>query len=316
MKYTLSLRINFLRVRQIFRSRLCLVRQAPRCLKSKAGIDSKNCAPFKYLFSRCVVVMDLYYTLAGFVVGLLVGLTSIGGGALMTPVLIVVFQVPLVTAVSTDLLYAAITKCGGVVNYYRQKMINWHVVALMLAGSLPGSWMTLNYLQQLDDMVQIESLINNVLGVSLLLTSLAVFFRSRIQRISETVGANTKYRNIVKFRPLITVVTGLGLGALVTLSSVGAGALGTALLIICYPRMKMPEIVGTDLLHAVILTSVAGVGHYSMGSIDFNLLMYLIIGSLPGVFIGSHYGVKLSPTLMQPIMGVVLLVIGGHFIFS
>ena len=268
------------------------------------------------LFCLCVVVMDLYYTLAGFVVGLLVGLTGIGGGALMTPVLIVVFQVPLVTAVSTDLLYAAITKCGGVVNYYRQKMINWPVVVLMLTGSLPGSWITLNYLQRIDDQLQIEALINTVLGVSLLLTSVAVFFRARIQRISQDLGNAPRYVIFLKLRPYITVLTGLALGALVTLSSVGAGALGTALLIICYPRMRMPEIVGTDLLHAVVLTTVAGVGHYSMGTVDFNLLMYLIIGSLPGVFIGSYYGVKLSPSLMQPIMGIVLFVIGGHFIFS
>jgi len=260
--------------------------------------------------------MDLYFTLAGFVVGLLVGLTGIGGGALMTPVLIVVFQVPLVTAVSTDLLYAAITKCGGVVNYYRQRMINWPVVALMLLGSLPGSWLTLNFLQQLNDRAQIESLINTVLGVSLLLTAFAVFFRSRIQNFSKSLGTSCRLSAFVKLRPYITVVTGLGLGILVTLSSVGAGALGTALLIVFYPQMKMPEVVGTDLLHAVILTSVAGVGHYSMGSVDFSLLMYLIVGSLPGVFIGSHYGVKLSPSLMQPIMGVVLLVIGGHFIIS
>jgi len=260
--------------------------------------------------------MDLYFTLAGFVVGLLVGLTGIGGGALMTPVLIVVFQVPLVTAVSTDLLYAAITKCGGVANYYRQKMINWHVVFLMLSGSLPGSWLTLNFLQQLDDRSQIESLINTVLGVSLLLTAIAVFFRTKIQALSTNLGTSNKMATFSKVRPYVTVLTGLGLGMLVTLSSVGAGALGTALLIICYPRMKMPEVVGTDLLHAVILTSVAGVGHYSMGSVDFTLLWYLIIGSLPGVFIGSYYGVKLSSSLMQPIMGLVLLVIGTHFIIS
>ncbi|MCJ8339509.1 MAG: sulfite exporter TauE/SafE family protein [Pseudomonadales bacterium] len=260
--------------------------------------------------------MELYYSLAGFVVGLLVGLTGIGGGALMTPVLIVVFGIPVITAVSTDLLYAAITKCGGVVNYYRQRMINWKVVVLMLSGSLPGSWITLNYLSELDNISDIESLINTVLGISLILTSVAVFVRSKIQRLSSELATAGKYLWLGKFRPSITVVTGLGLGVLVSLSSVGAGALGTALLICCYPRMKMPEIVGTDLLHAVILTTVAGVGHYSMGSVDLSLLLYLIIGSLPGVLIGSYYGVKLSANIMQPVMGTVLMVIGGHFIFS
>lgn len=260
--------------------------------------------------------MELYYSLAGFVVGLLVGLTGIGGGALMTPVLIVVFGVPVITAVSTDLLYAAITKCGGVVNYYKQKMINWKVVLLMLSGSLPGSWLTLNYLSKLGDMSDIEGLINTVLGVSLILTSIAVFMRSRIQRLTTQLADQGRFVWLGKFRPSITVATGLGLGVLVSLSSVGAGALGTALLICCYPRMKMPEVVGTDLLHAVILTTVAGVGHYSMGSVDLSLLLYLIIGSLPGVFIGSYYGVKLSASVMQPVMGSVLMIIGGHFIFS
>jgi len=277
---------------------------------------NRQVSPIEGLAAFSVLIMDLYFTLAGFVVGLLVGLTGIGGGALMTPVLIVVFQVPIITAVSTDLLYAAITKCGGVANYYRHKMINWKVVILMLTGSLPGSWLTLNFLQQLDDRVQIESLINTVLGVSLLLTAAAVFFRTKIQAASIALGDSNKMAVFGKIRPFVTVITGLGLGVLVTLSSVGAGALGTALLIICYPRMRMPEVVGTDLLHAVILTSVAGAGHYTMGSIDFSLLFYLIIGSLPGVFIGSYYGVKLSPKLMQPIMGSVLLVIGTHFIFS
>ncbi len=260
--------------------------------------------------------MDLYYSLAGFIVGLLVGLTGIGGGALMTPVLIVIFKVPLVVAVSTDLLYAAITKCGGVINYYRQKMINFPVVLLMLVGSLPASWLTLNYLQQLESLAKVEALINTLLGVSLLLTSVAVFLRSRIQRFSTKMAGRSSFRALAKYRPLVTVLAGFGLGGLVTLSSVGAGALGTALLIVCYPKMKMPEIVSTDLLHAVVLTTVAGVGHYSMGSVDLNLLFYLLVGSLPGVFIGSYYGVKLSTSVMQPVIGTVLMLIGGHFLLS
>ncbi|MEH6445133.1 MAG: sulfite exporter TauE/SafE family protein [Oceanospirillaceae bacterium] len=272
--------------------------------------------------------MDAYFILAGFVVGVLVGLTGIGGGALMTPLLIVVFQVPLLTAVSTDLLYAAITKCGGVVNYYRHQLINYKIVLLMLLGSLPGSWLMLNYLQHLTDLTQREALINAVLGTTLLMTALAVFFRSKIVSFASTftgtcTNADTSkkdqqnvFKTLVKLRPLITVVCGFALGCLVTLSSVGAGALGTALLIICYPRMKMPEIVATDLVHAVVLTSVAGLGHYQTGTVDLELLMCLILGSLPGVFLGSHFGVKLSAAVMQPIMGSVLMLIGGYFIFA
>ncbi|MFT5705986.1 MAG: putative membrane protein YfcA [Oceanospirillaceae bacterium] len=268
--------------------------------------------------------MDAYFILAGFVVGVLVGLTGIGGGALMTPLLIVVFQVPLITAVSTDLLYAAITKCGGVINYYRHQLINYKIVLLMLLGSLPGSWLMLTYLQHLTDLPQREALINTVLGTTLLMTALAVFFRSKIVKFaSKSTGKLNSKKNqlnvfttLVKLRPLITVLCGFALGCLVTLSSVGAGALGTALLIVCYPRMKMPEIVATDLVHAVVLTGVAGLGHYQTGTVDLELLTYLILGSLPGVFLGSHFGVKLSATVMQPIMGSVLMLIGGYFIFA
>jgi uncharacterized membrane protein YfcA len=119
-----------------------------------------------------------------------------------------------------------------------------------------------------------------------------------------------------RWRPLVTTLMGLLLGALVTLSSVGAGALGTAMLILLYPRLSMPAIVGTDLVHAVVLTSVAGAGHYSMGNVDLTLLVYLLIGSLPGVFLGSHVGVRLSPRVMQPIMGSILFAIGLRFVLA
>jgi uncharacterized membrane protein YfcA len=260
--------------------------------------------------------MDLYYTFAGFFVGLLVGLTGIGGGALMTPILIVVFKVPLVTAVSTDLLYAAITKSAGAISYCRQQQVHYKIVVLLLAGSLPGSWLTLNYLSSLQGLEKIESVVNTVLGSALILTSIAVFMRSRICTFADRYADSAGSAKIAKFRPLVTVVCGALLGVLVTLSSVGAGALGTAILIICYPKMRMSEIVGTDLVHAVILTAVAGAGHYTLGSVDLSLLGYLILGSLPGVFIGSHFGAKLSSNVMQPIIASLLLVIGGHFITS
>ncbi len=260
--------------------------------------------------------MDLYYTFAGFFVGLLVGLTGIGGGALMTPILIVVFKVPLVTAISTDLLYAAITKSAGAINYCRQQQVRYKIVAILLAGSLPSSWFTLNYLSGLQELEQIESVINNVLGSALILTSIAVFMRPRICAFSDSCSDKVMYIKIAKFRPVITLVSGALLGVLVTLSSVGAGALGTAILIICYPKMRMSEIVGTDLLHAVVLTAVAGAGHYTLGSVDLSLLSYLILGSLPGVLIGSHFGAKLSSNVMQPVIASLLLVIGGYFIIS
>lgn len=260
--------------------------------------------------------MEFAYIIAGLVVGLVVGLTGVGGGALMTPILIVVFGIPPFVAVSTDLLYAAITKCGGVVSYARNKLVHWKIVIFLLLGSIPGSLFTLNYLEGLDGLDQIEQLMNMTLGVSLVLTSVAVFMRSRIRNFAGSLEDNAFTSFVRCGRPAITVVTGFALGAMVTLSSVGAGALGTALLIVLYPRMTMPAIVGTDLVHAVVLTSVAGAGHYQMGGVDLELLLYLLAGSLPGVFVGSHFGVRLSPRLMQPIMGSLLMAIGLRFVIS
>ncbi|MCO4759768.1 MAG: sulfite exporter TauE/SafE family protein, partial [Oceanospirillaceae bacterium] len=152
--------------------------------------------------------------------------------------------------------------------------------------------------------------------VSLVLTSIAVFFRNKIRAKALEWQDTAFAHHGRRWRPYITVAMGVVLGGLVTLSSVGAGALGTALLILLYPRLSMPAIVGTDLLHAVVLTAVAGAGHYGMGNVDLTLLIYLVIGSLPGVFVGSHLGTRLSPKVMQPIMGSLLLAIGLRFVLA
>lgn len=260
--------------------------------------------------------MEIAYSFAGLVVGFIVGLTGIGGGALMTPILIVGFGIPPVVAVSTDLLYAAITKFGGSISYARKKMVEWRIVLFLLAGSIPGSLLTLHYLKGLGGLEQVEHLMNITLGVSLVLTSFAVFFRTRIRESVVRLKGTRFEKHGRRFRPYVTVLMGILLGGLVTLSSVGAGALGTAVLILMYPRMTMPAIVGTDLVHAVILTGVAGAGHYTMGNVDLWLLLYLVIGSLPGVYLGSHIGTRLSPKVMQPVMGSLLLAIGIRFVIA
>ncbi|MGB0662548.1 MAG: sulfite exporter TauE/SafE family protein [Pontibacterium sp.] len=260
--------------------------------------------------------MEFAYILAGLVVGLVVGLTGIGGGALMTPILIVGFGIPPVTAVSTDLLYAAVTKSGGIVAYARNKMIEFRVVGLLLCGSIPGCLVTLSYLHELEGLDKIEHLMNLTLGVSLVLTSFAVFFRQRIRDRALAWQQDPKAQRLGQWRPYITAIMGFALGGMVTLSSVGAGALGTALLIVLYPKLSMQQIVGTDLLHAVVLTAIAGAGHYDMGNVDLTLLAYLLVGSLPGVFLGGHLGVRLSPKIMQPIMGSLLLAIGLRFMIA
>ena len=260
--------------------------------------------------------MEFGYSFAGLLVGFVIGLTGIGGGALMTPILIVGFGVPLIVAVSTDLLYAAFTKAGGIFNYAKKQLVEWRVAGLLLLGSLPSSLMTLILLSKVDSLSTLESAINLTLGISLLLTSIAVFFRERIRRFSDKQSDTGIARSLVQFRPILTILCGLFLGGLVTLSSVGAGALGTAMLILLYPRFSMGTIVGTDLVHAVVLTAFSGFGHMQMGTVDLELLIYLLVGSLPGVWLGSRVGASLSPQLMQPIIGSLLMAIGIRFVLA
>lgn len=260
--------------------------------------------------------MDLAYSFAGLVVGFVVGLTGIGGGALMTPILILGFGINPVIAVSTDLMYAAVTKIGGVWPYAKKKLVNWSVVVHLLIGSIPGSLITLWVLSQIDVMETIESLINMTLGVSLVLTSFAVFFRAQIRDVVVKAPEKGVKKAVKSNRNLITSCAGVVLGALVTLSSVGAGALGTAMLIILFPHMTMPMIVATDLVHAVVLTSVAGIGHWQLGNLDTTLLLMLLVGSLPGVWIGSNLGTRISPKIIQPIIGVLLFGIGIKFVVA
>tara|TARA_R110002095_G_scaffold7477_5_gene13535 strand:- start:373 stop:1158 length:786 start_codon:yes stop_codon:yes gene_type:complete len=260
--------------------------------------------------------MELAYSFAGLVVGLIVGMTGVGGGALMTPILIVGFGISPAVAVSTDLLYAAVTKMGGVWPYAKKGLVNWQVVVAMLIGSIPGSLMTLWWLSGIEEMETLEHLMNLTLGVSLVLTSIAVFFRNRIRNYLIELDAPRLKAAGRRWRLPVTSVAGLILGMLVTLSSVGAGALGTALLILLFPRMTMPMIVATDLVHAVVLTGIAGAGHWQLGNVDPELLVYLLVGSLPGVYLGAHLGVKLSPKFMQPLMGSLLLIIGIRFVLA
>ncbi|MFT6916755.1 MAG: putative membrane protein YfcA [Motiliproteus sp.] len=260
--------------------------------------------------------MELGYSFAGLLVGLIVGMTGIGGGALMTPILIVGFGISPAVAVSTDLIYAAVTKLGGVWPYAKQRLVNWRIVGAMLLGSIPGSLMTLWWLSGIEEMATIEHLMNLTLGLSLVLTSVAVFCRNRIRNYVIALDAPRLKAVGRRWRLPVTSLAGLILGMLVTLSSVGAGALGTALLILLFPHMTMPMIIATDLVHAVVLTGIAGAGHWQLGSVDPVLLMYLLAGSLPGVYLGAHLGVRLSPKLIQPLMGTLLLIIGIRFVLA
>lgn len=258
--------------------------------------------------------MDSIYTLSGLLVGLVVGLTGVGGGALMTPLLVLLFGVSPVIAVGTDLLYAALTKSLGVWVHGRHGTVDWRVVGLLSVGSLPAAVATLALLKYLaPDQNTLRSLVTGVLSVALLLTAGALLLKGRIARLAQR-SDGTVYRLHHRHLRAATIASGIIVGALVTLSSVGAGVLGTVALLFLYPRMAMARVVGTDIAHAVPLTAVAGLGHLALGTVDLVLLGSLLLGSLPGIYIGSHLAARVPEALLRPVLAAMLLVIGYRMV--
>ena len=254
--------------------------------------------------------MDLAYAFSGFAVGAIVGLTGVGGGSLMTPLLVLIFGVAPATAVGTDLLYAAITKAGGVVVHARRRHVRWDIVGRLAAGSLPGALITIGFLHFAGiDHRALTRIITQALGAALILTAFAVLFRHRIQQWG-SAASSTRLRAI---GPL-TVAVGLTLGVLVTLSSVGAGALGVAALVFLYPRLATVEVVGSDIAHAVPLTLAAGLGHAHLGTVDWGLLMSLLVGSLPGIWLGSMLSTRIPDSLLRSGLASLLFLIGGKLV--
>jgi uncharacterized membrane protein YfcA len=253
-------------------------------------------------------MIDPLYVASGFGVGLLVGLTGVGGGSLMTPLLILLFGIHPATAVGTDLLYAAATKTGGGVVHGWARSIHWPAVIRLASGSIPASVLTLLVLWQLElNGASQRSLVNLVLCFALFLTAVSLIFRkaimeryrARLERIE--VGTTAR----------ATVVVGVALGVLVSISSVGAGAVGVTALLLLYPRLPMASIVGSDIAHAVPLTLVAGLGHWAMGTVDWHLMGVLLLGSLPGIVIGSYGAVRAPETVLRLILATTLVLIAS-----
>ena len=268
--------------------------------------------------------MNLMYSISGFAVGLLVGITGVGGGSLMTPLLVFLFGFKAAVAVGTDLLYAAITKTAGVfVHHGKHRSVDWPIVAWLALGSIPFAILPLFAIKHFMEIgKETTGLITYSLGIALILTSCALLIRAFILRKSQALGQlDDDYSNMMnagRFSPRwqipVTVLTGAILGVLVTLSSVCAGALGTVALLFLFPRESTLKIVGTDLAHAIPLTAVAGLGHLSLGNVDLTLLGSLLVGSLPGIWIGSHLSAKIPEHYLRPVLASVLLLIGLKFV--
>ena len=254
--------------------------------------------------------MDLLYPLSGFVVGAIVGLTGVGGGSLMTPVLVMLFGFAPATAVGTDLLYASLTKGVGAALHWRRGNVDHRTVMRLLLGSLPAAAITLAVVHALaTDSAVVNAVLSASLGVALVATAAALLLSDRLRSHAATAPRSPTPN------PRWTIAVGMGLGILVTLSSVGAGALGTVALLLLVPAMRTSRVVGTDIAHAVPLTLVAGLGHAALGHVDWKLLGSLLIGSVPGIWLGSAGASLLPERFVRSALASLLTIVGVRLMF-
>jgi uncharacterized membrane protein YfcA len=223
----------------------------------------------------------------------------------MTPLLVLMFGFHPATAVGTDLLYASVTKSVGTVVHHKGETVDWGIVFALASGSVPAAIVTLSAMAYLDvGAAQSAFVLNVLLGGALLITSVAVFFRPWILRWAGHHIDAMEVRRVTHW----TVLLGAALGVLVSITSVGAGALGTTALLILYPRLPVARIAGSDIAHAVPLTLIAGIGHWLMGSVDLTLMLSLLAGSIPGIIVGSLLATRSSDSVLRPILAITLLV--------
>ena len=258
-------------------------------------------------------MIDPLYSLSGFAVGALVGMTGVGGGSLMTPLLILLFGVHPATAVGTDLLYAAATKTGGSLVHGYARSIDWRVVRRLATGSVPATLVTLAVLSHFNlSGDAARNLITLVLSVALLATAFVLVFGEAIvaayrARVAELDSQSTAVN---------TVMVGIVLGVLVSISSVGAGAIGVIALIMLYPQLPMARIVGSDIAHAVPLTLIAGTGHWMMGSVDWHIMGSLLAGSLPGIFVGSYFAIRVPERALRLVLATTLFDVASRIVYD
>ena len=252
------------------------------------------------------------YSLSGLAVGLLVGFTGVGGGSLMTPLLVLVFGIHPATAVGTDLLYAGVTKITGSAVHSHNGAIDWRITRLLASGSVPAAAATLIALSYFGhDTKSVGQVISTVLGFALILTAVTLLFRKWLLRKVAATLETFSERQIAA----LTVLLGAALGVLVSISSVGAGAIGVTALLMLYPKMPTVRIVGSDIAHAVPLTLVAGAGHWWIGSVDWSLFASLLIGSIPGIMIGSTFASRIPDRVLRPLLAGTLALVGGRLAF-
>lgn len=254
------------------------------------------------------------YSLAGLGVGFLVGLTGVGGGALMTPIMVLMFGVAPHTAVGTDLWVAALTKIVGGSVHGRRGTVDWEVLRRLCWGSIPMAiatvlWLHFGHIERGNDAAMLHTL-----GIVLIVTSVATLLKKQVHRIGNRLRETTPAQ-FKRMQPFLTVVAGMILGFLVTFTSVGAGALGAVMLLYLYPKRMIPSrLVGTDIVHAIPLTIVAGTGHLLLGNVNLGLMLALLLGSVPGVLLGSLASTRAPEGVLRGAIAFALAASGAKMI--
>ena len=255
-------------------------------------------------------MQGLGFSIAGLVVGLAVGATGVGGGSLMTPILILFYGINPAMAVGTDLLYASISKSFGVLLHGRNGSLDWRIVRWLAVGSVPATLLTLGLLSTIERGPHLDAVIKLTLSIAIIVTATFALFQEQLLSVlrTESLGLLREWRERGQIQ--LTIASGALIGALVTISSVGAGVIGMMLLLMLYPKHEPIRLVGSDLAHAVLITAIAGIGHIGLGTVDYSMLGYLLIGALPGIWLGSKLAFKLSPKLLKRLIAGFLVFIG------
>jgi uncharacterized membrane protein YfcA len=261
------------------------------------------------MFQDIVGHLDVLHVMAGLLVGILVGLTGVGGGSLMTPLLVLLFGINAKTAVGTDLLFAAVTKSVGSAIHGWRNTVDWTIFRHLATGSMPAAMITVFMVQQVGEFgARTEQIIIMFLGAMLILTAISTLFRKQLILFTQRMykGRDQRSQNV----KLPTIMVGACIGFAVSISSVGAGAIGVTALLMLYPKLPVSRIVGTDIAHAVPLALIAGSGHWLYGDVDLLLLLSLLMGSIPGVIVGSLFSSRAPEHILRPALAAVLLFSG------
>ncbi|WP_432380268.1 sulfite exporter TauE/SafE family protein [Duganella sp. P38] len=258
--------------------------------------------------------MDLQFVASGFAVGLLVGMTGVGGGSLMTPLLTLLFGVTPAVAVGTDLAFASLTKGVGTFTHRLRGTVHWDIVRRLCLGALPAALCASLALKHFGTLShEMGQIIRYTIAGSVMLTVTALLFK---RQMLAWVTAHPERQLQGRALRNATIISGAMLGVLVTISSIGAGAIGATLLVMLYPRLTAAEVAGTDIAYAVPLTAIAAIGHWWLGSIDWSLLLTLLVGSVPGITLGAYVARAVPERLLRAILAVTLVAVAVKLVYS